>query len=203
MGHVIVVTLLVSVLSFILGATTSYAQGFLPDALTSFANSPSGWTILTAVLVAVARPGPAWGAALGLGSFVVLVLGYTAASHWRGLTYDPVFWSMVGVLGGPVVGAAAAGVVGRRPQVAALGSAVLAAVLLTDAGYGLTVVADSTSPVYWIVAAVLGVALLIWTSLHVLLPQPGHRRLIALQWVTVVVTLGVGELGYAVLNNIQ
>ncbi|MGH3445756.1 MAG: DUF6518 family protein, partial [Nocardioidaceae bacterium] len=158
MGAVIAMTLVVLVLSFILGVTTSYAQGFLPDALRSFANSPSGWTILTAVLVAVARPGLAWGAVLGLGSFVILVLGYTAASHWRGLTFDPVFWSMVGVLAGPLVGAAAAGVVGRRPQAAALGSAVLAAVLLTDAGYGLTTIADTTSPVYWIVAAALGVA---------------------------------------------
>jgi hypothetical protein len=42
----------VTVLSFLLGGLTSYAQGgFLPDSFASFANSASGWTVLTALLV--------------------------------------------------------------------------------------------------------------------------------------------------------
>jgi len=42
----------VLVASFLLGGLTSYAQGFLPDAAAPFANSASGWTLLTALLVA-------------------------------------------------------------------------------------------------------------------------------------------------------
>ncbi|XGX80580.1 hypothetical protein LQK93_03420 [Terrabacter sp. BE26] len=78
--------------SLLLGGLTSWAQGVLPDALASFANSPSGWTVLTALVVAAARPTLAWGAALGAASFVSLVLGYTIASELRGLTYNPVLW---------------------------------------------------------------------------------------------------------------
>ena len=78
--------------SLLLGALTSWAQGVLPDALASFANSPSGWTLLTALLVAAARPSLVGGAVLGVVSFVSLVLGYTIGSELRGLTYDPLFW---------------------------------------------------------------------------------------------------------------
>lgn len=42
--------------SLLLGGLTSWAQGALPDALASFANSPSGWTVPMALLVAAARP---------------------------------------------------------------------------------------------------------------------------------------------------
>jgi hypothetical protein len=105
----------VTLASLLLGALTSWAQGVLPDALASFANSPSGWTVLTAALVAAARPSLGWGAAAGVVSFVALVLGYTFASELRGLTYDPTLWGAVGVVAGPFVGVAAAAIVGTRP----------------------------------------------------------------------------------------
>ena len=98
---------LVLVLSFLLGGLTSYAQGFLPSALSSFANSASGWTVLTALLVYAARLRTAPSAVLGAASFVLLVLGYTAAAHLRGYVYDPVLFSLVGVVAGPFVGVAA------------------------------------------------------------------------------------------------
>ena len=37
--------------SLVLGALTSYAQGLLPGPLRPFANSASGWTVLTALIV--------------------------------------------------------------------------------------------------------------------------------------------------------
>lgn len=47
--------------SLLLGGMTSWAQSVLPDALASFANSPSGWAALTVLLVAAVRPSLPWG----------------------------------------------------------------------------------------------------------------------------------------------
>jgi hypothetical protein len=188
--------------SFALGAATSWAQGLLPSALESFANSPSGWTILTASCVMLARPTIFLGALLGAGSFVLLVLGYTSASEVRGLYYNPLIWSAVGLIAGPVVGASAAALRGTVPSRIAVGSGLLAAVLLVDAGFGLTVVSDTTSPVYWSLVGVLGVLLLIGVYLRVLRPATGTNRLLALQLGTVLGALGVGAIGYHILSTI-
>lgn len=192
----------VLVVSFLLGALTSYAQGFLPEALQSFANSPSGWTILTVLAVWLARPGLVLGAALGAASFVLLVVGYTVASELRGLTYDPLFWSLVGIFTGPLIGVCAAAVRGRRLPLAAVGSGVLAAVLLVDAIYGLTVVSDTTSPVYWTLAGVLGLILLGAVAVIRLKPADDSRKLIVLQIGTTIAAIALGAAGYAVLNAV-
>ncbi|WP_341360520.1 DUF6518 family protein [Georgenia sp. M64] len=183
--------------SLLAGALTSWAQGVLPEALAPFANSPSGWTVLTAVLVAVARPRLAWGAVLGVASFVGLVLGYTLASELRGLTYNPVLWSTVGVMAGPFVGAAAAAVVGRHPVRAALGAGALAGVLLTDGIYGLTVVSDSTSPVYWSLCLVAGAVLVAVTALRLGTPAATVRVVASAVAATALLTLG-----YTALNAV-
>jgi hypothetical protein len=148
------------VASVALGMATSWAQGWLPDALRSFANSPSGWTICTALVVALLRPTPRWGAVLGLLSFPALVAGYTLASELRGLTYSPVLWGTIGVLTGPFIGWAAATLRGRGVATA-VGTGLLAGVLVSDGIYGLTRVADTTSPVYWTLCLVGAVVLLV------------------------------------------
>jgi hypothetical protein len=183
--------------SLLLGGLTSWAQGFLPDALSSFANSPSGWTALTALLVAAVRPSLGWGAVLGVASFVSLVLGYTIASELRGYVYHPLFWSLVGVVAGPFVGAAAAAVVGRHALRAAIGAGALAGVLVADGIYGLTVVAASTSPVYWTICLVLG-AVLVATSVVRHRSWPATAAVIG----TAVAATGVLSAGYAFLNTI-
>ncbi|MFI6424543.1 DUF6518 family protein [Promicromonospora sp. NPDC050880] len=151
--------LAVVALSFLLGGLTSYAQGFLPDSFASFANSASGWTVLTASLLywSRMRTGPA--AVLGAVSFVLLVLGYTVASQVRGLVYDPLLFSVVGVVAGPFVGMAAVWLRAAGVR-AALGTALLAGIGAGEALYGLTVVRETTSPVYWTLIGVAGLALL-------------------------------------------
>ncbi len=42
---------IVAAASLLLGAATFFAQGSLPDALRSFANSASGWTLVTVLLL--------------------------------------------------------------------------------------------------------------------------------------------------------
>jgi len=182
--------------SLLLGGLTSWAQGALPDELASFANSPSGWTVLTALLVAAARPSLAGGAVLGAASFVALVLGYTLASQLRGLTYDPVLWGVVGVIAGPFVGAAAAAVVGRRVVHAAVGAGALAGVLVADGIYGLTVVSSHTSPVYWTLCVAAGVALVGVTAARLRTPRAAAGVV-----ASAVAATGVLTLGYGVLNG--
>jgi hypothetical protein len=149
----------VLVASVLLGGATSFAQGFLPDAAAPFANSASGWTVLTVLLVAWSRARTSTAAVLGAASFVLLVLGYAAASDLRGLYYDPVLFGAVGVVVGPFVGVATAWL--RTTGVrAALGTALLAGVGLGESVYGLTTVAGTTGATYWVAIGVAGLALL-------------------------------------------
>lgn len=185
--------------SLVLGGLTSVAQGLLPDSLRSFANSPSGWTVLTVVLIATARVRLRAAAVLGAVSFVCLVLGYTLVSELRGFSYSPVFWGAIGLLAGPVVGWSTSAAFERRPLLSAVGSSLIAGVLLTDAGYGLTVVADTTSPVYWWIVGVTGVLFLVVVALR----QRRPARYVALPIGLTLAWIAIGSAGYAVLNGIQ
>ena len=153
----------VVIVTFLLGVVTFFAQGFLPESVQSFANSASGWTIVTAVTVWAVRPRPVPAAIFGAVGFVLLTLGYTAAAAWQDLYYDPRFFSAIGLLVGPFVGLAAAWLhhPGWR---AAVGGAFLAAIGIGEAVYGLLYVSGTTSPVYWAIVGVLGLSLLAFTA---------------------------------------
>jgi len=150
----------VVVASFLLGMLTFYAQGFLPDAWRSFANSASGWTLLAALLVFCAQVSTRVAAVLGALSFLLLVLGYAAGAQLNGLSYSPVLFGVVGVVVGPFIGIAAAWLRARRVR-AALATALLAGIFTGEAVYGLTVIADSTRPEYWVAIGVVGIVLLV------------------------------------------
>ncbi len=150
----------VAVSSFLLGALTSVAQGWLPDAVTSFANSASGWTVVTVLLLTGVRAGPAVAAMLAATSFVLLTVGYAAASQLRGLHYDPALFAVVGVVVGPFVGVATSWLRAVRSWRPALSTALLAGIGVGEAGYGLTAVAETTSPVYWLLIGALALSLL-------------------------------------------
>jgi hypothetical protein len=154
-------TAIVAVSSFLLGAATFHAQGLLPDALTSFANSASGWTLVTVLLLSTTRVGPAVAALLGALSFVLLTLGYSAAAQLRDLFYDPTLFALVGVVVGPFVGVATSWLRAVHPWQAALGTALLAGIGVGEARFGLTTVADTTSPVYWVLIGAAALALLV------------------------------------------
>lgn len=149
--------------TFLAGVITFSAQGFLPGYLQSFANSASGWTLVTAGTVWVVRPAPKTAAVLGAVGFVLLTLGYTMAAAWQGLYYDPRFFSAVGLLVGPFVGLAATWL--HRPgRLAAAGGALLAGIGIGESAYGLLYLSDTTSPVYWAIIGVLGLVLLVHTA---------------------------------------
>lgn len=148
--------------SFLLGGLTSYAQGFLPDVAVPFANSASGWTLLTVLLVAWAARDPrtrTWHAAvLGAASFVLLVFGYTVAADLRGFVYDPMMFGLVGLVVGPFVGTGAAWLHATGVR-AALGTALLAGIGLGESVYGLTTVVETTGAEYWVVIGIVSLGL--------------------------------------------
>lgn len=78
-----------------------------------------------------------------------------------------------------------------------MGSSLIAGVALTDAGYGLTVVADTTSPVYWSIAGVAGVIFLGLVAFRRQLPW----RFVGLQVALTSMLVGLGSAAYAVLNG--
>ena len=147
--------------SFTIGMVTFFAQGFLPDALTSFANSASGWTVVTVLLLAWARVSTPLAAALGAVSFVLLTVGYSASAHLQGLFYDPTVFVVVGVVVGPFVGVATSWLRADSEWRTAAGTALLTGIGLGEAVFGLTTVATTTSPVYWALIAVVALGLLV------------------------------------------
>jgi hypothetical protein len=96
--------LLVSLASVVVGAATSWAQTLLPSSMSSFANSGSGSTALTACLAVLAAVDPRPGALAGMLSFIGLVLGYTIASPLSGFAYTPTSWLAVAVIARPMAG---------------------------------------------------------------------------------------------------
>ena len=119
--------------SLVLGVLTHLAQRSLPDAWRSFANSASGWTLLTALLVLGSRASTRLAAALGALSFLLLVLGYTAAARIDGLSDDPVYWMTIGAVGViRLIGVLSLRLRGWAPiAVAVLGSALAAGLFVT------------------------------------------------------------------------
>ena len=150
----------VIVVSFLSGMLTFFAQGLLPDAASSFANSASGWTLVTVLVLAWARVRGAIAAVLGAVSFVLLTLGYSASAHVQDLAYDPTLFVVVGVLVGPFVGLATSGLRADTALYVAASTALLSGIGLGEAVYGLTKVADTTSPVYWTLIGVFALGLL-------------------------------------------
>lgn len=155
--------------SVLLGAATSFAQTFLPDALRPFSNSASGWTALTAGMVAACRARTKWSALLGVTSFAALVVGYQLMSTLRGFPTNEIVFLVVGLAVGPFVGVAASWLA-RAGVRAALGCAVLSGIALGEGVYGLVLVSGSTGWFSWTLISVAGLATLAMTAIR------GRRR---------------------------
>ncbi len=144
------------------GGLTPYGQRYLPHALSSFANSAGSWTALAFALVYLSRSRTWLAAVLGAVAFVVMNEAYGVVSNLRGSFYGAPFggiFAVVAVVAGPVLGVAASLVRSAVELRRMLGCAVPAAVLVGEGVYGLTLIADTTSPVYWSLQALVGVAI--------------------------------------------
>jgi hypothetical protein len=160
-------SLVVLVGASIIGGVTSPAQGFLPDWLRSLANSAGGWSMFTFLLVWLSRARPLLGAILGVVAFEAMLEAYALVSLWRGNFYAEPFqntFTLPGIAAGLVLGAGAALVRHAKPGwLRVAGVAPLCLVLALEGIYGLTVIASTTSPVYWILEILAGLGFLIAT----------------------------------------
>jgi hypothetical protein len=148
------------VVSLVLGALTSYGQTYLPDALRSLANSSGSWSAV-ALLVALLPRHRVAAVAAGPLALLALLAGYELTSLARGYAVSlgtVAEWLAAAVVVGPFLGAGGYGLTARVRWPATLGVGVLAGVLAGEGVYGLTTVAETTSPVYWTISLLAGAA---------------------------------------------
>ncbi|GLY33362.1 hypothetical protein Kisp02_67270 [Kineosporia sp. NBRC 101731] len=150
---------MVCVLSFVIGALTAWAQTVLPYSLYSLANSANAWVLVIVVLILRVRARPVPATLLGSASSVLLMFGFTAGLALSGEAYDPLLWTLSSAVAGLFIGLSAAWLHGDgvRP---ALATAALAGVTIGEALFGLIYVPETTSPVYWTLSGLAGVAFL-------------------------------------------
>ncbi len=142
-----------------LGMLTAYGQGWLSDSTGSLANSAGPWS-LAAFLVARynRRLVPAIVAAMI--TLACCEFGYVIATEIRGgstSTRTVAFWLTAAVLAGPPLGVAGSWSTQHGVRRAA-GFAVLGGVLIGEAIYGWTTIADTTDWRYWAVELLVGLA---------------------------------------------
>lgn len=151
----------------LVGFLTSFAQGWLPDALSSMANSGGSWS-LAAFLLALLGPRRWVSVAIGALALAAMVLGYDLASMLRGYgvaVFYTLFWGAAAVTIGPLLGWAA-DAVRRRTWWAPVGAGLMSGVLVGDGANGLLTLLETTSPVYWSLSVGAGLVLLGWACVR-------------------------------------
>lgn len=158
-------------IAIVAGALDPFGQQYLAGWINPLANSAGGYTFVIVLAILVARPGPVLGAALGLAGFVVMLQAYSVVSTLRGSPDERGFgdvWILISLVAGPTIGLATTWLRERRRVLAAIGAGVIAAALLGESIYGLTVVAATTSGVYWVLQILAALALLTASTVRTL-----------------------------------
>lgn len=166
-GEALRATLIVLVTAAATGGLTSFGQQYLPDELRSLANASGTWFAVVMGALVFARPRPVLAIILGVLGLIVMNEAYGVVSRSRGFAYGGGFssiWNLIALLAGPVAGIAATWLGSPRPALVALGASAPAAVLIGEGLYGLTVVSDTTSPVFWTIELAAGVGVVVVTA---------------------------------------
>lgn len=166
-GDALQAGLIVLVAVAVTGSLTSFGQQFLPDELRSLANASGPWFAVVMAALVVARPRPVLAIILGALGLMVMNEAYGVVSRWRGSFYGgglSSMWNQIALLVGPVAGIAATWLRSPRPVLVALGASAPAAVLIGEGLFGLTVVTDTTSPVFWTIELAAGIGLVVVTA---------------------------------------
>jgi hypothetical protein len=149
------------------GALTSFGQTYLPDELRSLANASGPWFVVVMGALVVAHPRPVLAIILGVLALIVMNEAYGVVSRWRGFSYGgglSSMWNQIALLVGPVAGIAATWLRSSQPVLIALGASAPAAVLIGEGLFGLTVVNDTTSPVFWTIELAAGIGVVVVTA---------------------------------------
>ena len=158
----------------VVGALTSIGQSALPDQVRSLANGSAPWSLAAFILAAIAGGrDTVRSAILAAGALLAMLAGYDLITTLRGFPVSAsmtLFWVVAAVIAGPVLGVGAAWSQGTDRPKAAAGVAVLASILVGEAIYGLTVIGDSTSPVYWTAQLLVGLGLVAFLGIRLRSP---------------------------------
>jgi hypothetical protein len=147
----------------VVGVLTSFGQTVLPDPIRSLANASSPWSAAAfALAYAAGGRDVVRRAVLGGVALFGMLAGYDLTTLVRGFAISgsvTLFWAAAAITAGPVLGIGAAWSQGQDERKAGAGVAALAAILVGEAIFGLTYIADSTSPVYWTGQLLVGLGL--------------------------------------------
>jgi hypothetical protein len=151
----------VAIAALALGVLTAYAQAWLPQQMSSLANSAGSWALVAFALSLMATSGRL-AAVFGAASLLGLLAGYVLGAEVRGYPSSNttvVFWGTAALLAGPLLGLSAHWVKTRRDLLAATGVGAVSGVLIGEGIYALTHIADTTYPPYWWGEIVVGLIL--------------------------------------------
>lgn len=143
------------------GVLTSYAQLWLPEGFSSLANSAASWCVVAGLVALLLARSAAVGAVAGTIALLGMDVGYGVGSELRGYTFGTeaaLFWAVAALVVGPIVGAGVLWLRQDHPRLAPLAAALLAGVVVGEGAYGLLVVAESTTPAFWVGQIVVGLA---------------------------------------------
>jgi hypothetical protein len=157
-------TLIVLGTAAVWGGLTSFGQQYLPEELRSLANASGPWFSVVMASIVVARPRLGLAMILGALGLIVMNEAYGVVARWRGFPYGgglSSIWNLIAILVGPAAGIAATWLRSPRPVLVALGAAAPAAVLIGEGLYGLTVISDTTSPVFWSLEITAGIGVVV------------------------------------------
>jgi hypothetical protein len=145
----------------VVGGITSFGQ-LLPGTFNWFANSVAGWTIPMVALVWCARGTVIRSAITGGLAFVAMSVGYALVSTLRGYPDTPWLWATIGIVVGPVLGAATALLRSKSTPTVAISGGILGGIVVGDGVRGLFLVPDGWGT--WTVIVVAGVTFLMWLA---------------------------------------
>lgn len=163
-GGAVRAVVIVLVTAAVWGGLTSFGQQYLPDELRSLANASGPWFAVVMGSIVVARPRLVLAIILGAVGLILMNEAYGIVSRWRGFPYGgglTSIWNVIAVVVGPAAGIAATWLRSSRPILVALGVAAPAAVFIGEGLYGLTVISDTTSPVFWSLELAAGIGLVV------------------------------------------
>jgi hypothetical protein len=149
----------------VVGGITSFGQ-LLPGTLNWLANSVAGWSIPLILLVAWARGGVLRSAITGGLVFVAMSQGYALVSTLRGYPDQGIRWALIGLVAGPVLGAATALLRQESRRIVAIAAGVLGGVILGDAVHGFIAIPAGWGS--WVIVASGAIAFLVVTAVVLL-----------------------------------
>jgi hypothetical protein len=149
------------------GALTEWSVPHLSFSLAPLCNSAAPW-VLVAFGVALTARGQRESVVLATVTLIALVVGFYVAQDLRGWAvsrHQLAFWSVSGLVVGPIVGLAAGWLRHAGRMEGALGAGVIGGVLVGEAVHGLTALKFATPAEYWHVQLVLGLGLAVGLTL--------------------------------------